>query len=232
MISTTTNGEIRDIRLDRPAKRNALTWDGLETMRDSIADATEPIIYLSGAGPAFCAGADLAVIEALDARSATRFARAGQTVANALAEYDGIVIAGIDGPARGGGVELALACDIRVCTPDATLAESGVTHGLFGAWGGTVRLPRIVGDAVAMDLAVTGRVVDAPEARNLGLVSRIIDEPRSVAESLLSYDAETLVTIKHRLRDDGPPREQLAREAAAFSGLVAAGEQKPDRQEP
>jgi enoyl-CoA hydratase len=224
MIRTTTEGDLRVLTLDRPARRNALTPEGLDSLHDAVAAATEPVVYLTGTGSAFCAGADLDVVADLEGPAAKRFARQGQRVAAALAGYDGAVVAGIDGPARGGGVELALACDIRVATPAATVAESGVTHGLFGAWGGTARLPRVVGEGVAMDLSLSGRVLDAQAARQVGLVSRVVEEPRAVAEGLLDSDPRALRVIKRRLRDDAPVETQTDREAAAFADLVEHGE--------
>jgi enoyl-CoA hydratase len=220
MIRSTAADGLRVVTLDRPARRNALTREGLDAVLAAIEAATEPVVYLTGAGGAFCAGADLDVVDGLDSETAAEFARRGQRVAQALAGYDGAVVAGVDGPARGGGVELALACDLRVCTPAATFAESGVDHGLFGAWGGTARLPRVVGEGVAMDLSLSGRVLDASEARRVGLVSRVVDDPRTVAEALLDSDPRALRVIKRRLRDDAPTETQTAREAEAFATLV------------
>jgi enoyl-CoA hydratase/carnithine racemase len=220
MIRTTVDDGLCVVTLDRPDSRNALTPAGLADLLAAVEAATEPVVYLTGAGEAFCAGADLGVVDSLDSDRAAAFARQGQRVANALASYDGVVVAGIDGPARGGGVELALACDLRVGTPAATLAESGITHGLFGAWGGTVRLPQVVGEGVAMDLCLSGRVLDAEEAHRVGLLSRVVDDPRAIAVSLLDSDPRALRTITRRLRDTGPVTEQMDREAEAFAALV------------
>ena len=220
MIESTVEAGLRVVTLDRPARRNALTPAALSDLLAAVEAATEPVVYLAGAGDAFCAGADLDVVDSLDGDSAAAFARRGQRVAGALASYDGVVVAGVDGPARGGGVELALACDLRVGTPAATFAESGVTHGLFGAWGGTARLPRVVGEGVAMELSLSGRVLDADEARRVGLLSRVVDDPRAIAGSLLDSDPRALRTIKRRLRDTAPVAEQTEREAEAFADLV------------
>jgi enoyl-CoA hydratase len=220
MIRTTVDAGLRVVTLDRPARRNALTPEALAALLTAVETATEPVLYLTGADGAFCAGADLEVVDNLDSDRAAAFARQGQRVTGALASYDGAVVAGVDGPARGGGVELALACDLRVGTPAATFAESGVSHGLFGAWGGTARLPRVVGEGVAMDLSLSGRVLDAEAAHRVGLLSRVVDDPRAVAASLLDSDPRALRTIVHRLRDTAPVAEQTEREAAAFAALV------------
>ena len=227
MIRTTTAGNVRTITLDRPERRNALTAAGLERLRGILADATEPVLLLRGAGDAFCAGADLDEVRALaDGEEARAFAELGQSVARELASHDGAVVAGIDGPARGGGVELALACDLRVCTARSTFAETGVAIGLFGAWGGTVRLPAIVGRGGALDLALTAREVDAEGARRLGLVSQIVDEPAAVAREVAANDAQAVRAVVELLRaerDEAWIEAQEARERDAFAALVADG---------
>ncbi|WP_276273665.1 enoyl-CoA hydratase/isomerase family protein [Haloarcula litorea] len=228
MIRTTAAGDVRVVTLARPERRNALDRDALRDLAASVAAATEPVLYLRGEGAAFCAGADLSVVRDLDAAAAAEFAALGQRVAATIEAYDGAVVAGIDGPARGGGVELALACDLRVATPEATLAEPGVALGLFGAWGGTHRLPRVVGESAALDLALSGRVVDADEARRLGLVSRVVADPRAAADDLAAVDHRALRRLKRLFRDrraDRAARRRAeARERAAFADLAPAAD--------
>ena len=223
MIRTTAAGDVCEVRLDRPERRNALTREGLASLESAVADATAPVLYLSGTGPAFCAGADLDVVRSLDAESASEFAALGQRVARALETYEGAVVAGIDGAARGGGVELALACDLRVASPDATFAETGVKLGLFGAWGGTARLPAVVGQGEAPDLVLSGRTVDAEAALRMGLVSRVTDDPRGVADELASVDHDALRRVKALVREGAPLTTQERREREAFAELVSAG---------
>lgn len=222
MIETDTDGDVCVLTLDRPERRNALTPGALNDLRSAVESADAPVVYLRGAGSAFCAGADLdAVADLADREAAEAFARRGQRVARTIAESESVVVAGIDGAARGGGVELALACDVRVATPEATVAESGAAIGLLGAWGGTVRLPAVVGLGAAMDVALSGRVLDAEEALRVGLVSRVVDDPRSVATEIADNDPAALRAIKTRLRDDGDRAERERREAAAFADLHA-----------
>ncbi|WP_265110039.1 enoyl-CoA hydratase/isomerase family protein [Halosolutus halophilus] len=223
-IDTEDRRSIRTVTLDRPDARNALTVAGLEGLEAAIADADEAVIYLQGRGPAFCAGADLEVVGDLDGDRdrAAEFARLGQRVARTIEDSPAIVVAGIDGPARGGGLELALACDVRVGTPDSTYGEPGVTFGLFGAWGGTVRLPRVVGEGDALEFALSGRVIDADEALQTGLISRIEGDPRSVAEEIADNAHDALGVLKRRLRDDRERATQERREAQVFGDLVAA----------
>lgn len=217
MITYEDEGDVRRVTIARPERRNAFTPDGLEALQRAIVEAGTPVVYLHGAGEAFSAGADLDVVADLD--DPVGFARLGQQVARAIAGADPVVVAGVGGAARGGGVELALACDVRVATPAATFAETGVTFGLFGAWGGTVRLPEVVGQGAAMDLALSGRVVDAAEARRMGLVSRVVEDPRAVADEVADNAAEALRRVKRLLRADGDLAEREHAEAEAFANL-------------
>ena len=229
MIDVTDSGDVREVAFARPERANALTPDGLERLGAAIGGAPAPVVYLHGRGETFCAGADLDVVDSLDDPAA--FARLGQQVADTIADADCVVVAGIDGAARGGGVELALACDLRVATPRATFAETGVALGLFGAWGGTVRLPDVVGLGDAMDLSLSARVVDAEDALRMGLVSRVVEDPREVAGEVAANDPDALAHLKTLLRADGDHDERLvargllerlAREADSFETLVRA----------
>jgi len=225
-IRTARNRDVLAVTIDRPERRNALTSDALGELANAVAGATAPVLCLAGEGSAFCAGADLDTVDTLDGERAREFARLGQAVADALADYDGATVAAIDGAARGGGVELALACDVRVCTPRSTFAESGVTLGLFGAWGGTGRLVDAVGTSAAMDLSLSGRVLDADEALRTGLVSRVVDDPRTVAEEIADNDADAVRAIKGLLADPADHDRQQERERDAFAELVEARAQK------
>ncbi|WP_306055747.1 enoyl-CoA hydratase/isomerase family protein [Natronococcus wangiae] len=222
MIDIDGGGSVRIVTIERPARRNALTVDALESLEAAVAESEAPVIALRGAGPAFCAGADLETVADLDRDGAEEFARLGQRVARTIEESSAVVVAEIDGPARGGGLELALACDVRVGTPDSTYGEPGVTFGLFGAWGGTVRLPRIVGEGDALEFACSGRVVDAEEALRMGLISRLEDDPRTVTEEIAPNAADALPVLKRRLRDDRDRETQERLEADAFGDLIVS----------
>nr|WP_204366154.1 enoyl-CoA hydratase/isomerase family protein [Halosimplex carlsbadense] len=221
-MESDTDGDVCLLTFDRPDRRNALTPAALDDLESAVDGADAPVVLLRGAGSAFCAGADLdAVVDLPDREAAEAFARRGQRVARTVAESGSVVVAGVDGAARGGGVELALACDVRVATPAGTFAESGAAIGLLGAWGGTVRLPEVVGLGDAMDVALSGRVLDADEANRMGLVSRVVDDPRAVAEEIAANDPAALRAIKERLRDDGDRADRERREAEAFADLHA-----------
>lgn len=221
MIRTRTDGDVRVVTLDRPEARNALRPADLTALREAFeepeGDDRRPVTYLRGAGDAFCAGADLDAVATLDDPEA--FARRGQRAAAAIEESPSVVVCGVDGAARGGGVELALAADVRVATPRATLGEPGVSLGLFGAWGGTVRLPRIMGEGDALDFALSGRVLDAEAALRTGLVSRVVDDPRAVADEIVAGESDALAAIKRRIRDRRDEETQENAEATAFADL-------------
>lgn len=221
MIETTVEDRVAFVTLDRPGRRNALTPDGLDALEVAIEACETPVICLRGAGPAFCAGADLDVVADLDRAAAAAFAERGQRVASAIEDSPAVVVAAIDGAARGGGVELALAGDLRIATPAATFAETGVRLGLFGAWGGTVRLPRVVGEGDAMDLALSGRTVDAAEALRMGLVSRVTDDPAAVAREVAANDRAALERLRALLRGRGTAADRERDEREAFADLIA-----------
>lgn len=220
VITSERNDDVRWLTLDRPERRNALTPAGLDGLATAIEAAEEPVLCLRGAGEAFCAGADLDVVDDLAGDDAADFAARGQDVARTLANYDGATVAAIDGATRGGALDLALACDVRVCTPRSTFAASGVSIGLLGAWGGTVRLPAVVGPSAARDLSLSGRVIDAEEARRVGLVSRVVDDPGAVAREIAANDSAAVRTIARRLEDDASIDAREERERAAFADLV------------
>lgn len=220
MIRTRDDEGVRVVTIDRPSRRNALRPEDLAALRTAVSDADAPVTYLRGAGGAFCAGADLDAVAALD--DPESFARAGQRTAAAIADAETVVVCGIDGAARGGGVEIALAADLRIATPAATFAEPGVEFGLFGAWGGTVRLPRVMREGDALDFALSGRVLDADAALRTGLVSRIVDDPRSVADAVAGGESDALRAIKRRMRDRRDDETQERAEARDFGDLVRA----------
>ena len=221
MIETTVEGRVAFVTLDRPGRRNALTPAGLDALEAAIETCETPVLCLRGEGAAFCAGADLDVVAELDREEAAAFAEQGQGVAKTIEDSPAVVVAAIDGAARGGGVELALACDFRVASPEATFAETGVRLGLFGAWGGTVRLPRTVGEGNAMDLALSGRTVDSEAALRMGLVSRIVDDPSAVAHEIATNDPAALERLRSLLQHRGSDADREGGEREAFAALVA-----------
>ena len=192
MIRREDRDGVAVVTLDRPAKRNALGTDALDDLRTAVMRAGEETdaIVLTGAGGTFCAGADIDELRTMGEAEATEFASLGQSVADAIETANAPTIAAIDGPCLGGGVELALACDVRVAAPRSTFGEPGVRIGIFGGWGGTYRLPRLVGTGDAMSLALTGRTIDATTADGMGLVTELADDAEARAFALAREIAE------------------------------------------
>lgn len=216
--------------LDRPEKRNALDSAGLRELREAVADAgaREKPIVITGADGAFTAGADIDEVRSLDQETAAEFAALGQSVAQAIEDVPVPVLAAVDGPCLGGGTELVLACDARIATPDSTFGEPGVRLGIFGGWGGTYRLPRLVGPDAAMDLALTGRTVDAAEATEMGLVTAVADDAveraLTIARGMNDNRAAAMAAVKASIRDGQrrPKAEALERERERFAALFDA----------
>ena len=183
------------LTLDRPDARNALAARTLLEIAEALqvveSDATVRALVLRGDGPAFCAGADLAEFAEMgDAFAGREASLAGQDVVNALAAMPIPTVAALHGATLGGGLELALACDLRVAAEDARLGLPETRLGLIPGYGGTQRLPRLIGEARALDLILTGRRVDAQEALAMGLVTRVAADASAAALELAHGAAE------------------------------------------
>jgi enoyl-CoA hydratase len=188
-VHTAVHGAIGTLTLDAPPLNllsDALRAALLEALGEFKARRLRAVILRSH-GRAFCAGADLRDEVKLTAEQVQAFLDADEAVFSALAEFPGATIAAVDGYAYGGGFELALACDIRVAGRAARFAGVGVKLGLTVS---TARLARVAGEGVALDVLLTGRVVEAQEAHVLGLVSSVADdvdaEARRIADVVAS----------------------------------------------
>lgn len=175
------DAHIATITIRRESALNALDDDVMTELAVAIelaeVDVAVRALVVTGAGRAFVAGADLANIERIqDAFAGREFSLAGQDLMNALSALPFPTIAAINGFALGGGLELALACDLRVAARGAKLGLPEVTRGVFPGYGGTQRLSRLIGQGRALDLILTGRHVDADEALQLGIVNRVVDD--------------------------------------------------------
>ncbi|MFA5595369.1 MAG: enoyl-CoA hydratase-related protein [Trueperaceae bacterium] len=183
------------ITVDRQSALNALNQDVLAelTMAFEIAqtDVEVRALVLTGAGRAFVAGADISELQRLsDPFAGREAALIGQDVMNTLAALPVPTVAAINGFALGGGLELALAADMRVAAPGAKLGLPEVGLGLIPGYGGTQRLPRLIGKGRALELIFTGRHVSAEEALQMGLVNRIADDALAAALELAGMAAK------------------------------------------
>ena len=181
-------GPVTTVVLDRPARRNAVDGPTATALADAFrafdADDSAAVAVLWGAGGTFCAGADLT---AIGTPSGNRVEADGDgPMGPTRLALSKPVIAAVEGYAVAGGLELALWCDLRVAASDATFGVFCRRWGVPLIDGGTVRLPRIVGRGVAMDLVLTGRAVDAEEAQRIGLANRVVapGSARAAAEDL------------------------------------------------
>ena len=181
------------VRLNRPAGRNPLssnTLDELERTLDALAArAALRAIIFTGAGGAFASGANIRELAALTAEEARDFARRGQRVMGKVAGSRRLTVAAVDGYCMGGGLDLALSCDLRVASPRSVFAHPGARLGVITGWGGTQRLARLVGEARAFELFLTARRLTAAEAFSWGLVNRLAEDPLAGAlELAASFD--------------------------------------------
>jgi enoyl-CoA hydratase/carnithine racemase len=139
---------------------------------------------ITGSERAFAAGAEIGELAAIKRGEGFAFARRGQQAMYAVARSRKPVVAAIQGFCFGGGLDLALACHARIATDDAAFAHPGGALGIITGWGGTQRLPRLIGKARAMEIFITGRRVDAREAREVGLIREIVSADRFVEAAI------------------------------------------------
>ena len=187
LLFDVTDGIAR-ITVNRPDKLNALNATVIAELGQAVArvetdDAIRGVL-LTGAGPkAFVAGADIAELASQGPVDGKARAQAGQLVFRRLERCGKPVIAAVNGFALGGGCELAMACHLRVASEGARFGQPEVKLGLGPGYGGTVRLPRLVGKGRALELLLTGEMIDAQEAWRIGLVNRVVPADRLMAEA-------------------------------------------------
>jgi len=146
-----------------------------EVERLSVAEHVMPLVIV-GNKKFFSAGADLNEINLLSGAEAFEFAKMGQRLMRAIDRFPAQVIASIEGYCMGGGLDLALACDVRVATSNAVFGHRGAALGIMTGWGGTQRLPQLIGKARAMQMFLTAETLDAETAVEYGLVNMIVED--------------------------------------------------------
>jgi enoyl-CoA hydratase len=219
------------ITLDRPEKLNALTLDMLRSLETELAsiEADESVraVVLTGAGDrAFCAGADINAWSSLSPLEMWRtWVRSGQRVFDRLAALRQPTIAALNGIAYGGGLELALACDLRIAADTAKIAAPEVGVGTIPGWGMTTRLANVAGPARAKQLILSGQPIDAGRAEAWGVVSDVVPaaDLRATTDQLaqrIAAQAPVAVQIAKQLIDGLSPRGSASLEALG-SGLAA-----------
>ncbi len=205
-IDFTTQGNVAIITLNRPEAYNALDLESLKALSDAVtsfeSDSSLRVAIITGAGTkAFCAGADidetLPYMKEHGTKSISPTIMRGMTVTKPL-------IAAINGLALGGGLELALACDIRIAAASAKMGLSEVGLGLIPGWGGTQRLPRLIGYGRAAEMIFTGRAIGADEAERIGLVNKVVPDGELIVAAL---------EIARTIAEKSPVAIRLAKEA-------------------
>ena len=202
-VRVETDGPVLVVTIDRPKRRNAVDWVTAEALREAFASLDSDddlcVAVLTGAGGTFCAGFDL---KSLAEGDPNRLSPGGDgPMGTTRMQLSKPVIAAVEGYAVAGGLELALWCDLLVAARDATFGVFNRRFGVPLIDLGTVRLPRIVGHARAMDLILTGRAVGAEEAERMGLVNRVVD-PGMALESSVDLARDLAAFPQRAMRND------------------------------
>ena len=249
------DGGVVTITLNRPQKLNALNVELGEALvhalLHTVEDRSVRCVVITGAGRAFCAGGDIEVLRDMRQRKASReleqLLKAGREIVLSIATMPKLVITAVNGPAAGGGMNLALAGDIRVASDTAKFAESFSQIGLFPDFGGTYFLPRIVGPTRASELFYTAQLLTADEALKLGIVSRLIPqaefkaETKKLADSIANAASMAHRDVKHRMSSENRKELEAALEEEirlqlhcfesedCLEGLNAFAEKRPPK---
>lgn len=209
----TRQGNVALVTINREKAMNALNTAVLSELtaaaKELAADDEVRVIVITGAGRAFVAGADIKEMKDMDLISFRKFVALGQNAMYTLETIEKPVIAAINGFALGGGCELALACDFRLCSDKAKFGFPEVGLGIFPGFGGTQRAPRFIGKGMAAELIYTGAMIDAAEALRIGLVNHVYP-----AESMM----ESAMNMATLIAKQGPIAVYRAKTAVKMAG--------------
>jgi enoyl-CoA hydratase len=240
LLRCETRGNIATVRLDRPKVLNALNrqlFNELETVFLELAsDATIRAVILTGAGEkAFAAGADITELSTATAAEGQAIAARGQAVLDLIENCGKPVIAAINGFALGGGCELAMACTLRIASETAKLGQPEVKLGLIPGYGGSQRLPRLVGKGAALKLLLAAEIISSAEAFRIGLVDEVVpaadllNRAEALATAIAANSPRAVRSCIETVNAgyDLPLAAALELEAARF-GLACATEDKAE----
>lgn len=233
LVVTELRGKVQWLIINRPDKLNALNQEVLSALGDaleaSLKDDKVGALVVSGSGEkAFVAGADISEFRGLTASQAQALALKGQKLFSRIEEAPKPILAAVNGFALGGGMELAMACHLRVASENAKFGQPEVKLGLIPGYGGTQRLPRLVGRGRALELLLTGKMIDAGTALSWGLVNQVVplgelkDATQKLAEAVLAVAPTAVSWCLEAVRRglDSSLEVGLGVEAALF-GLCA-----------
>lgn len=240
------------ITINRPDALNAMNAMVVTELSTAVSNmiAVDEIgvIIITGSGEkAFVAGADIKAMQQMDADGALEFGKAGQNMTLVIENSPKPVIAAVNGFALGGGCEISLACHIRVASENAVFGQPEVLLGLIPGWGGTQRLPKIVGTGIANELITTGKQIAAQEAHKIGLANHVVPQdelmdtckkiaqqilkngPNAVAQSLECINKSAGTSIVEGLNHEVKSFSSLFETAEAKEGLAAFIEKRPPK---
>ena len=229
--------QIGILTIDRQDSLNAMNPDVLKELDQSvkgfISDEDLGVIIITGAGDkAFIAGADIKLMQDLDTKGGLEFGKLGQEVTMTIEDSPKPVLAAINGFALGGGCEISMACHVRYASENAIFAQPEVKLGLIPGWGGTQRLPRIVGMGNATELIIGGHMIDAKEALRIGLVNKVfplenlLEETINFAKEILKNGPDCIAESLRCINNSAGHSlmEGLDIEVEAFSELFGTDE--------
>ena len=227
------------ITINRPDAMNAMNSDVVSelsiTISDMIADKEIGVIIITGSREkAFVAGADIKAMQQMNAEDALEFGKTGQEMTLVIENSPKPVIAAVNGFALGGGCEISLACHIRVASENAIFGQPEVLLGLIPGWGGTQRLPKIVGTGIANELIITGNQISAQEAHRIGLVNHVVtqtelmDTCKEIGKKILNNGPNAIAKSLNCIHEsfDKSIEDGLEFEVKAFANLFSREETK------
>ena len=251
-IKISKDKHIGILTINRPDSLNAMNREVLIEFINGLkkiqSDKEIRVIIITGSGvKAFIAGADIKLMQKMNREEAFEFANLGQELANLIEKSAKPVIAAVNGYALGGGCEIALSCHLRIASDNAIFAQPEVKIGLLPGWGGTQRLPRIIGRGLANEIILTGRNVTAKEALDIGLVNRVVPQeelmntcfdianmilknsPNAIAESIKLIRLAAGTKLKKGLSKEAKSFSELFETEETAEGLTAFVEKRPPK---
>ena len=251
-IKTSVKNSIGYLNIDRPESLNAMNDEVLDEfilkINDLFNDPRVRVIIISGSGnKAFIAGADIKLMQQMNPKEALNFAEKGHRLTKLIEHSKKPIIAAINGYAFGGGTEIALACHLRLASEGAIFAQPEVKIGLVPGWGGTQRLPNIVGKGIASEMILTGVNVSAERAFEIGLVNKVVkkdslisecemiakliisNSPNAIAESIGLINVSSNEPTNAGLKIEAKKFSELFDSDETYEGLSAFIEKRPPK---
>lgn len=241
-VQLSVESGIATVLINRPDALNSLSSAVMEQLEEVVGrierDNDVAAVIVTGSGRAFVAGADIEEISTLDPESGTAFARRGQQVFTHIEQLEKPVVAAVNGFALGGGCELAMACHLRIASTKAKFGQPEVKLGIVPGFGGTQRLPRLVGRGIANQLLLTGTIISAEEALRIGLVNEVVApedllaRAKALLEAILANGPRAIRACLVAVRDGLELGQEagIELEAKLFSALCGSDEMREGTQ--